>query len=438
MKKVCVIGAGASGITAAKVLHDRGIAFDCYEMSSGLGGVWRYNNDNGRSAAYRSLHINTSKQRMNYSDFPFPDDYPTYPHHSQILQYFEDYVDHFGFRDKITFNTCVEQVTARDDGSFDVRLQSGEVQTYQAVIVANGHHWYPHMPDPAFEGVFNGEELHSNDYRVPEPYIDKNVLIVGIGNSGVDIAVDISRVAKNTYLATRSGAYVIPKYLLGRPTDQWTTPASSMLPAWLQAKLLNVLRFITIGTQKSYGIPTPKSPMYAQHPTISSDLLHYVGHGKVKIKPNMQRKDGDSVIFEDGSRAEVDSIIYATGYKIRFPFLAEDVINPENNDVSLYQLVVHPEQHGLYFVGLCQPLGAVMPISERQSIWIADLIENKATLPVKTEMLQEIRQRKAAIYKRYDKRPRHTIQVDYWAYMGDLQHEINQGKQRAQTMKVSS
>ena len=431
MKNVCVIGAGASGITASKILHERGVAFDCYEMGSGIGGVWRYNNDNGRSAAYRSLHINTSKQRMNYSDFPFPEDYPTYPHHSQILAYFENYVDHFGFRDKIQFNTCVQQVTPLDTGGYHVTLASGETHHYTDVIICNGHHWNPRLPQPPFAGDFAGEEIHSNDYKVPEPYMDKRVLVVGIGNSGVDIAVDISRVADQVFLATRSGAYVVPKYLLGHPTDQWVTPLTSMLPTWLQSSLLNFLRFITVGSQESYGIPTPQTPMSAQHPTISSDLLHYVGHGKIKIKPNIQHKDGEQVVFDDGSREAIDSIIYATGYKISFPFLDDAIINPDNNDVSLYHLTVHPECKGLYFIGLCQPLGAIMPIAERQAIWIADLIEEKATLPPQQEMRREIANRKAKMQNRYDKRPRHTIQVDFFPFMDDLQREIDAGKKRA-------
>lgn len=431
MKKVCVIGAGASGIVAAKVLHERNIPFDCYEMGSGIGGVWRYNNDNGRSAAYRSLHINTSKQRMNYSDFPFPDDYPTYPHHSEILSYFDNYVDHFGFRDKIQFNTCVKQVEVRDDGTYDVTLDLGDTQHYESVIIANGHHWSPRLPEPSFKGEFDGEEIHSHHYKVPEPYMDKNVLVVGIGNSGVDIAVDISRVAKQVYLSTRSGAHIVPKYLLGKPTDQWVTPLTSMLPPWVQSISLSFLRFLTLGRQQSYGVPVPKTPMYAQHPTVSSDLLNYVGHGKIKIKPNIDYKDVNDVVFDDGSRESIDTIIYATGYDVRFPFLDKRVINTENNEVSLYHLTAHPEHQGLYVIGLCQPLGAIMPISERQSIWVADLIEGVSALPSKTEMMQEIDTRQNSIYQRYDKRPRHTIQVDFFDFLNDLDKEIKAGKARA-------
>jgi dimethylaniline monooxygenase (N-oxide forming) len=434
MEKVAIIGAGASGITAAKILHERGIPFDCFEMGSGIGGVWRYQNDTGLSAAYRSLHINTSKQRMNYSDFPFPDDFPAYPHHSQILQYFEHYVDHFGFREKISFNSCVQHVEVLSDGSYELTVNN-EARRYSAVMVCNGHHWDTRWPEPAFEGNFAGKEMHSHDYREPEPFLGQNVVVLGIGNSGVDIAVDISRTAKNVYLATRSGAHITPKYLLGRPSDHWVSEASSYLPLWLQNALINLLRFITIGRQKAYGVPSPKRPMSAQHPTVSSDLLHYVGHGKIKIKANIARKDGDSIVFVDGSRVQADALIYCTGYKISFPFLTDSIINPKNNEVPLYQLTIHPDYKGLYFIGLIQPLGAIMPIAERQSLWVADLIEGKALLPDKATMQAEIQRRREKMAKRYDDRPRHTIQVDYWAYMRDIAREIKAGKKRVLNQK---
>ena len=103
--RVCIVGAGSSGIAAAQVLDARGIEFDCFEMGSSIGGNWRYGNDNGVSSAYRSLHINTSRQAMEYATYPMPATLPEYPSHWQIAKYFDDYVDHFGLRDKITFRT---------------------------------------------------------------------------------------------------------------------------------------------------------------------------------------------------------------------------------------------------------------------------------------------------------------------------------------------
>src|SRR5213593_2174190 len=108
--RVCVIGAGSSGIASCQVLQARGIEFDCFEKGSDIGGNWRYLNDNGVSSAYQSLHINTSRTQMSYATFPMPPNYPDYPDHRQIQRYFEDYVDHFGFRDRIRFRTEITGV----------------------------------------------------------------------------------------------------------------------------------------------------------------------------------------------------------------------------------------------------------------------------------------------------------------------------------------
>ena len=168
--RTCLIGAGSSGIAAAKALHERGLPFDCYELSDRVGGNWVFQNKNGISSSYRSLHINTSRERMEYSDFPMPKSYPDFPRHDHIARYFDDYVDHFGFRDRIRFGVGVDHVERLDDGRWEVRTTEGETETYDAVIVANGHHWDPRMPEPAFPGsdTFEGLQLHSHAYMDPD------------------------------------------------------------------------------------------------------------------------------------------------------------------------------------------------------------------------------------------------------------------------------
>src|SRR2546421_6384374 len=216
----CVIGAGSSGIAAAKALHERGIPFDCFEKSDRVGGNWVFGNRNGMSSAYRSLHINTSRERMEYSDFPMPKSYPDFPHHTEIAEYFENYVDHFGLRDRIVFETGVEHAARGRDGVWTITLDSGEQRLYDALLVANGHHWDPRWPEPPFPGRFDGEQLHAHYYVDNADFADKNVLVVGIGNSAMDIAVESSFVAHRTLLSSRRGAWVLPKYLFGRPLDQ--------------------------------------------------------------------------------------------------------------------------------------------------------------------------------------------------------------------------
>ena len=424
------MGAGSSGIASCQVLQARGIPFDCFEKGSGVGGNWRYGNDNGMSSAYRSLFINTSRRLMAYATYPMPDDYPDYPHHSQIAAYFDDYVDHFGFRDKIRFNTEVSSVEPVGE-QWEVTLGDGSKQRYSAVFVASGHHWDAKWPDPPFPGEFGGEVLHSHYYREPdERFVDKNVLVLGIGNSATDISVEASRVSKMTYLAMRRGAWVIPKYIKGKPTDELGTELSSRLPFAAQRQMYKRLIDQVQGSMEDYGLPKPDHKLGEAHPTISSDLLPRIGHGRIKPKPNIERLDGDRVRFSDGSSEQIDTIVYCTGYRISFPFLAPDVVDTAHNRVPLFRRVVHADRPGLYFIGLVQPLGAIMPIAEAQSEWIADVLEGKVELPAADEMKRVTEREDARVRKRYVASTRHTIQVDFYPYMRTIARERRRRRRR--------
>jgi dimethylaniline monooxygenase (N-oxide forming) len=427
MDKVCIVGAGSSGIAACQVLDARGIPFDCFEKGSGVGGNWRYENDNGMSSAYSSLFINTSKKVMAYASYPMPDDYPDYPHHTQIARYFDDYVDHFGFREKITFNTEVTCVEPEGPG-WRVTLDDGRTQAYRAVLVANGHHWDPRLPD--FPGEFHGPEIHSHDYRTPEGYEGKNVLVVGFGNSAMDIAVETSRVSEMTFLSVRRGAHVIPKYLKGMPVDELGGPLTSRLPLALQRRMYSKLLKTAQGRPEDYGLPTPDHKLVEAHPTISSDLLPRIGHGRIKPKPNIERLLGDRVRFVDGSEEPIDRIVWCTGYSISFPFLPGEVLEVEDNEIPLFRRVFHPDLPGLCFIGLLQPLGAIMPLAEAQSEWVADVLEGEAVLPDRDEMLKVIERERDRMARRYVRSTRHTIQVDFYPYLRTVEKERKRGRRR--------
>ncbi len=427
--RVCILGAGASGIAAAKVLKDHGVAFDCFEKGSGVGGNWCFRNDNGQSAAYASLHINTSKERMAYSDFPMPDEYPDYPHHSQILSYFENYVDHFDVRRHIHFRTTVDSVEPTGEGPWKVTTDDGKTRTFAAVLVSNGHHWDPKLA--SFPGSFTGRARHSHSYETPESLADRNVLVVGIGNSGVDIACEASRIARKVFLSTRRSAHILPKYALGRPIDTFTTAASSRLPLAVQRFSIELILKAARGSQTNFGVPEPKHNLTQAHPTLSSDLLNLVGHSKIHIKPNIEKLDDDHVIFDDGSREPIDEIIYATGYKISFPFFAPEIMESRDNTVRLYCQVAHPRQPKLFFIGLIQPLGAVMPLAEEQAIWVAKLLTGECALPDRQTMEHRIDADLAAMRRRYVTSTRHTIQVDFFPYRALLRKEIQRGRKRA-------
>ncbi|MFV1999453.1 MAG: flavin-containing monooxygenase [Acidimicrobiia bacterium] len=420
---VCVIGAGISGLTSIKKLRDAGHSVVCYEIGSDIGGLWRYDNDNERSPAYASLHIDTSKKRFEFRDFAAPKQWEPYLHHTQVLEYLESYAETFDLGDWIRFRHRVVMVKPEGERwSVEVDdLASGttSIDVYDAVVVASGHHWDPNMP--THQGEFTGEILHAREYRTPDRFIGKNVVVVGLGNTGADIACELSWHAKSVTLSTRSGAHVLPRYLLGRPLDTFSSRASSRLALSVQRFVYQALLIATRGSQGSYGVPTPDAPLLSQHPTVSQDLLRLVKEEHISVNGDISRLAGTEVVFANGDTVPADVIIYATGYNVTFPFLREDVVEVRDNRIDLFNMVVPVDVRGLYFVGLIQPVGALPPLAEQQARWVAQLIGG-AALPLPGEMRAEIVVDTFARQKQYLDAPRHTIQVDYWPYLDHMRN----------------
>ena len=430
---VCVIGAGSSGIAAAKALHQNDIPFDCFERSDRVGGNWVYKNRNGLSAAYRTLHANTSRARMEYPDFPMPGTYPDFPGHTLIAQYFDNYVDHFGFRDKITFQTGVEHAAPAADGTWVVTLDSGSMRRYDALMVANGHHWHARWPEPAFAGsdLFAGLQLHSHDYTGEDPsfFCDKRVVVLGMGNSAMDIAVEASFSAAAVYLAARRGAWVIPKYMFGRPLDQISTRPGVPLP--VRQAVFRTLHRIAVGPMERYGLPKPEHDLLQAHPTISDDILSRIGHGTVTPKPNIARLTEHTVVFADGSEVEADIVVYCTGYNVTFPFFDPELISAPGNDLPLFRRVFHPNIPSVFFIGLLQPLGAIMPLAAAQSQWVCEYLTGAYALPGSAALLADMQRERDKMFKRYVASARHTMEVDFDDYLADVMAERRRGAERA-------
>jgi hypothetical protein len=429
--KACIIGAGSSGIAAAQVLQSRGIDFDCFEKGSKTGGNWRYENDNGMSSAYRSLHINTSRRVMAFKSLPMPADYPDYPDHFQMAAYFDQVVERYNLRGRIKFRTEVLSVDPAEDsaGEWDVTVEGPEGRStdrYGAVIVANGHHWDARWPEPAFPGAedFEGEQLHAHGYREPDVLPGKRVLVLGIGNSGVDIAVESSRIADKTFVSTRRGAWVIPKYLGGKPIDEIANSLTGLAPIPVMRAVMNRSLKVAVGDPTDYGLPKPDHKLLEAHPTVSSEFLPRLGHGDITAKPNIQAfTGGKTVRFVDGSEEEIDLVVYCTGYKITFPFFDPEVLSAPENRLLLYRRVVSVERPGIYFIGFIQPLGPIMPIAEAQSDWVADLISGRAQLPAPTDMREQISEEEAKQAKRFVASKRHTVEVDFYPYLREIRRE---------------
>ena len=431
--RACIIGAGCSGFTTAKRLKDAGIAFDCFEMSDDIGGNWYYQNPNGRSACYQSLHIDTSKWRLAFEDYPVPAAWPDFPSHAQLLQYFRDYVDHFGLRERITFNTEVTRAERHPAGGWTVTLSGGETRGYDVLFVCNGHHWDPKIPD--YPGHFDGPHFHAHDYRTPYDPVDlrgKRVVVVGMGNSAMDIASELSQrhVAAKLWVAARRGVWVLPKMVGGRPLDK------SSAPAWMPRKLGKALARRSVrkmvGRMEDYGLPTPDHAPLDAHPSVSGEFLTRASCGDVAFKPNIKVLEGDHVRFEDDSVEPVDAIVYATGYRISFPFFADPALQPgADNRFPLFKRMMVPGIDDLFFMGLAQALPTLVNFAEQQSKLAAAYLTGAYAPPPPDEMRRITAQDEAAELGDYYESTRHTIQVDFVRYVADLKREIARGARRA-------
>ncbi len=306
----CVIGAGPSGLAAGKALADRGVVFDWFEKGSMVGGLWRIDNDNGEVAAYETLHLNSSRPLTQYPSFPMPEDWPDYPPHTLMAQYFQDFAEQFGLLERITFNTPVTKVERVAEGGWAVTTEAG-TRTYEHVVIANGHHSTPKIPE--FPGTFTGESFHAHDYMTPEVFAGKDVLVLGVGNSGMDLACDATKLASNVLLATRHGVHVMPKYVFGRPIDQWGSPLSAYLPFRVERRLYELMLRLSVGKPENRGLPKPDHRLLSAHPTVSSELHDRVAHVDVDHEAHRERFDGDTVLVHRRQLVHVDAP-YATCY----------------------------------------------------------------------------------------------------------------------------
>lgn len=436
LPRVCVIGAGSSGIAVVKALKDRGIPQVCYEKGDDIGGNWYFRNTNGMSAAYESLHINTDSRLMEYRDYPMPPGTPDYPSHKVIKDYFDDYVAHFGLREHIRFDTEVVRAERGADGRWTVTLDDGSSEQFDALVVANGHHWDPRWPDPPYPGEFDGPQIHSHDYMNPQEPLDftgKRVLVVGMGNSAMDIACELSRpgLAQQLFLSARNGVWILPKYLFGVPMSRLGM-LPHWVPWWLGSVLTRLAVTINAGSPWRFGLPRPNHRMLQAHPTISQEIYMRLGSGDVLPRPGIRRLKGDRVEFTDGREELVDVIVWCTGYKLSFPFFDPEFIAAPGNDLPLWERMIKPGIDNLYFVGLLQPLGAIMPIAEAQGHFLGDHLCGDIVLPAKEEMEQAMAKERAAMFRRYkDHAPRHTMQVDFEEYLHRLRKIARRGRRLA-------
>lgn len=428
-----IIGAGISGLTAAKMLEDYGIPYTVFESSDRVGGNWAFGNPNGHSSAYRSLHIDTSKHQLSFRDFPMPEEYPDFPHHTQIKQYLDSYADAFGLRERIEFRNAVVRAEHRADGGWQIEDQVGSTRSFDLLVVANGHHWDPRMAD--FPGEFTGETIHSHAYIdpwTPLHLMDKRILVVGLGNSAADITVELSQKAmrNEVTLSTRSSAWIVPKLMYGKAADM-NYRTSPHLPLSWQRKVAQWGQRFTASDPTLYGLPAPNHKFFEAHPTQSGELPLRLKSGDVTPKGNVARLDGETVHFEDGTRADFDVIIYATGYNITFPFFDPAFISAPGNDIRLFKRMFKPGLEDLVFMGFAQATPTLFPFVEAQARLLGAYAAGRYALPGDAEMERVIDADRERYTGHVLDRPRHTQQLDYFVYEHDLRaKELPAGRAR--------
>ena len=348
-----IIGAGPSGLAAARALQRVGLPWQGYELHTDVGGLWDI--DAPRSTVYESAHLISSRTTTEFTEHPMPPGTADYPSHSELLDYFRSFADRFGLREHYRFGTEVTGVE-RDGEGWTVTYRDGEEEAsarHTGVIIANGTLSEPNVP--TLSGQFDGEVIHTSAYKSPQVFAGKRVLVVGAGNSGCDIVVDAVHHAASVDISVRRGYHFVPKYVLGKPAD--TLNQGRPLPARIKQAIDSRLLKLFTGDPTSFGFPEPDHKLYESHPIVNSLILHHVGHGDVRVRPDVERLDGDGVVFRDGSRHAYDMVVLATGYRLHYPFVAREHLNWTGMAPELYLNVVSPTAPGLFVVGMIEAAG---------------------------------------------------------------------------------
>lgn len=424
---VAVIGAGPAGLVMARQLQQTDASFAVFERNQGVGGIWDI--DAPGSPMYETAHFISSRTHSGFPGFPMPEDYPDYPNHRQLLTYIKSFAAEYDLERHVQFEMSLDHAGQNDDGTWTLEFADGTTRTARYLVAANGVTWEPNTIE--WPGEFNGEIRHTNTYRDPAELTGKRVLVVGAGNSGVDIACDASFAADQAFLSVRRGYHFLPKHIMGQPTDVWSETGPK-LPWKLQQKLFaGVLRLIN-GDVTRYGLPKPDHKLLESHPIMNTQILHYLGHGDCIAKGDVERLDGDDVVFADGSREQIDLILQATGYHHACPFLDDGVLNVHDGRPDLYLGMFSRSAPTFAVLGFIEFASAAYDNFDQ----MAELIVADATAVTGGRVEQELAEKKQhddrdlTGGRNYVKSERHANYVEVETYLevlADVKQEIGLG-----------
>lgn len=380
---ICIIGGGPGGLCMARALKRQGLDYEQFERHSDFGGVWDL--ENPGTPMYESAHFISSRDLSGFLDYPMPKHFPDYPSNRQILEYLRSFALAFGLYDKVRFNTAVERVDKDTDGRWIVTLGNGERRRYRALVCATGCNWDPNMPE--IKGHFNGEIRHSVTYRRSEEFKGKRVLIIGAGNSGADIACDAAANADKAFISLRRGYHFIPKHIFGLPADE-VSEKGPQLPMWLTRLLFGGILRLVNGNLSRFGLPKPDHKLFESHPLLNSQLLHYLQHGDIQVRPDISHYEGDQVVFKDGTRETLDLVLYATGYKWSCRY-ATDYFEWKGGRPQMYLSIFSRQHHNLFGIGYLETNSSAYKLFDNEAHLIACYLADQLRRP---SMAQEFHQ----------------------------------------------
>nr|WP_314843835.1 NAD(P)/FAD-dependent oxidoreductase [uncultured Microbacterium sp.] len=385
MSGYAIIGAGPSGLAAARALTKRGIDVDGYEASHGVGGLWDISNP--RSTMYESAHLISSRTTTEFTEFPMRSSVD-YPGHRALREYFEQYAARFGLRERFRFDTTVTRLEPRDGGGWDLTSTGSEgerTRRYAGVILANGTLANPQVP--SFPGTFAGEVMHTSAYSSPSQLAGRRVLLIGAGNSACDIAVDAVHHAEAVDMSVRRGYYFVPRYLFGRPSD--TLNRGRPLPPRIkQAVDSRVLKAFT-GDPVRFGFPRPDYRIYESHPIVNTMVLNHLGQGDLRVRADVERFDGTTVHFRDGTADEYDLVLLATGYALDYPFVDREHLHWRGAAPRLFLNIFPAAFNGLYVMGMIEASGIGWQGRYEQAELLAAYLDAQRSAPQKAARFRE-------------------------------------------------
>lgn len=385
-QRVAIIGAGAAGLSAARALKILNIPITLFEKHSDVGGIWDV--ENPGSPMYKSAHFISSRTMSGHKGFTMPDDYPDYPSNTQIRDYIRSFADHCDLRSDIQFNSAVENIQQHEDGWLVTTSRDGQSHTrgFRWLVCASGTNWSPNCPTLPGEETFTGDIHHAVKYSSSDDLKDRKVLVVGAGNSAVDIACDAAFAANEAHISFRRGYHFIPKHIFGKPADVFAE-GSSWLPIkfqqWSFGKLLGLLN----GDLTRLGLPAPDHKPLESHPILNSQLLHYLQHGDIKGHGPIDRLDGNLVRFKNGETAQVDLVILATGYNWSLPYMPDDVLDWENGRPKTFTKIFAPKHPNLFLTGFLEVNGGIYSLMDEMGLAIAKTVEAQMTDPRKAKKI---------------------------------------------------